>query len=320
MIVVEVLGRGGRVEERVRLAQLPATIGRGYGSDVVVDDRYADAAHARLSEGEGGTIVVEDLGSVNGLVAGEHGARAERLVLRPGGTFRVGHTLVRVVTTDLALAPALQDAGAGSRWRRLTHQRGAALLLTLIGAPLFGLALYLGSSEKTGTADYALDVLGATGALLGWAAVWALGTRIRSGRARFLAHLSVAWLVIGFALVVGEADEWLRFFAAGSWFAGAGSVVSGVTIVVVVLYGHLAVASRLSRATRVVAGLGAAAAVFGLAALGASGGLKGHKNDIVIDMPLKPVPVGIVPTETADAFLARAASLQRDADREAEQP
>ena len=47
MIVVEVLGRRGEVIQQVRVAALPATIGRAWSSDVVL----ADATDVAITEG-----------------------------------------------------------------------------------------------------------------------------------------------------------------------------------------------------------------------------------------------------------------------------
>jgi len=318
MIVVEVLGRGGRVAERVRLQALPATIGRAYGNDVVLDDPYADATHARLGFDAQGRVVVEDLGSVNGLVAGEQGPRAGRLVLAPGAVFRVGHTLLRVASGDAAPAPAVKDSG-GAGWTRAFRRPWVAGALTLAGAPLFGLAFYLGQTDKTGGAPYALDVLTSAAAVVLWAGVWALGTRIRGGRASFAAHLAVAWLVLGFALAVVVGEDWLRFFTSGTWVADAAAVAAVVAIVMVVVDSHLQVASSLSARARALIGAGITVALLGVAALAVSGTFADNQDDIVIDMPLKPVPARFVPTETPDAFLARAAKLQREVDQEADE-
>lgn len=40
LIHVEVLGRTGEVAHRVGLVRLPATIGRAYDNDVIIDDPY----------------------------------------------------------------------------------------------------------------------------------------------------------------------------------------------------------------------------------------------------------------------------------------
>ncbi len=40
---VEILDRRGNVRERVRVDSFPATVGRGYGNAVIVDDRLVSA-------------------------------------------------------------------------------------------------------------------------------------------------------------------------------------------------------------------------------------------------------------------------------------
>jgi len=113
VILVEVLDRRFHVGQRLRLERLPAVIGRAYDCDVVLDDPYADARHARLAEEEGGVLVVEDLGSANGLFEDGRPARVERVRLAPGTVVRVGQTSLRVRAGDEA-APA-PDVGVRDR-------------------------------------------------------------------------------------------------------------------------------------------------------------------------------------------------------------
>lgn len=317
MIIVEVLDRGGRVRERVRLAQLPATVGRGYGCDVIVEDPFAEAVHARLAADETGAVVVEDLGSANGLFEGEFGPRRDHFTLRPGSAFRIGHTLLRVATPDMAVAPALRDSGPGSRARRAVHSRVAALLLTLAGAPLFGWWTYLGSTEEAGASGFVAGTLSIVALVALWAGGWALATRIRSGRARFLAHVSVAWIMIAVIVAVAAADEWYRFLTEDSAVAGLVGLVGGFLIVGVPLYGHLAVASRLGRRTRVVIGVAFTVGLMGLSWLLERNGLAHDHREIAVTMALKPLATRWIPAETPEAFLERAAELQTKVDEEA---
>jgi hypothetical protein len=321
VIVVEVLagaGRGGwgRVVERVRLAQLPAVIGRGYASDVILDDRFVDAAHARLSLDGTGAIVVEDLGSANGTREREHAERAERLVLRPGATFRVGHTTLRVVTSDLAVPPPLREAAPSGMARWAMRRPQLAGWLSLVGAPLFALAFYQSDIDQISDSDYEGAVVLALALVAAWAGVWALVTRLRTGRARFGAHLAMAWLVLGLALAGAVASDWLRFLAADSATAEAVTMLIGVASFTVVVYGHLAIASRLPRGRRALTSV--VTALLLLAALSAlsEAGLADDGEAIAIAMPLKPAPLRWVPSESAEAFLARVAKLQQVVDGE----
>ena len=317
MIVVEVLDRGGRVAQQVRLAQLPATIGRGYANDVILDDPFADAAHARLVEGEGGALVVEDLGSTNGLFAGEHGARESRLVLLPGAAFRVGHTVLRVATTETAVPPALRDTRLGSRGRRAVHHWQAALALTVAGAPLFGLAFYQGSTDQADGGDFVVGVLSSLVFVGLWAGGWALATRLRTGRGRFLAHTAVAWLAFAALIAMGVLESWVRFFTEDTPISDAATAAALLAGITALLYGHLAVATSLSRGRRLAVGLITTVVVALLAVGLEQAGVSDESGDIRITMPLKPLAERWIPAETPEAFLERAAALQAEVDQEA---
>ena len=67
MIWVEILSRNHEIAARFRLPVAEARIGRGYTNDVIVDDPYVAPEHLRLFRDEAGQLVVEDLGSANGI-------------------------------------------------------------------------------------------------------------------------------------------------------------------------------------------------------------------------------------------------------------
>ena len=47
VIILEILGKSGRVREHVRLSRFPATIGRAYDNDVILDDQIPPGVHQR---------------------------------------------------------------------------------------------------------------------------------------------------------------------------------------------------------------------------------------------------------------------------------
>lgn len=78
-------------------AELPldggATLGRSASADVVVDDPFASAAHARIFP-QGGFMWIEDLGSTNGTyVNGRRVDAPQRL--RPSDVIRIGDSEYR---------------------------------------------------------------------------------------------------------------------------------------------------------------------------------------------------------------------------------
>lgn len=318
VILVEVLGRGQHVQQRVRLDRLPATIGRGYASDVLLDDRHVDASHARIAADELGALFVEDLGSLNGLYGADRRHRVTRLALAPGAVFHVGHTTLRVVPADTPVPPAAPLGGAAGV-TPLVERRWAPLLATAVSAPLLTLSYYLGEPDKSGAGEIATMALVVLLLVSAWAGVWALATRIASGRARFLAHLTTAWVVFGVAAVAGGAEGWLQFVWWGRGLVPLSGTVLGAGLVMVIVAGHLAVTSSMPARRRVLIAALIASVLVGLGeALPDPAGAE-EFQDIHLSLPLKPLPAAWLPATSVDTFLARAAELQHTVDAEAEE-
>lgn len=69
LAVVEVLGRRGEVVAREKIHSLPATIGRGFDSDVILDDEFVAPHHLQLEAADDGGFRVSDLGTVKRLLS-----------------------------------------------------------------------------------------------------------------------------------------------------------------------------------------------------------------------------------------------------------
>src|SRR4029453_9835347 len=96
--------------------QTHCTVGRSVTCDVVLDDPFVAAVHARISVDAEGRVTVTDLESINGLeIAGQRRHGGEPAELDGGGMFRVGHTRLRVRTAREVVAPERPDR-IGSAW------------------------------------------------------------------------------------------------------------------------------------------------------------------------------------------------------------
>ena len=72
----------------------PVIIGRSPSSDIVVDEPYVSATHARFTL-QGPALVLEDLGSTNGTTVNDH-LIAQPVTLRDGDEVQIGDTIMRV--------------------------------------------------------------------------------------------------------------------------------------------------------------------------------------------------------------------------------
>ena len=72
----------------------PVIVGRSPSSDVVVDEPYVSATHARFTL-QGPALVLEDLGSTNGTMVNGH-LIGQPVTLRDSDEIQIGDTIMRV--------------------------------------------------------------------------------------------------------------------------------------------------------------------------------------------------------------------------------
>lgn len=314
VIFVEVLDRRGRVTHRVRLDDLPATVGRGYGNAVILDDRYVSPEHARIAVGPDGSLVVEDLASTNGLFAAGDAERVAQVALSPGAQFRVGQTWLRVATSDQAVAPAARDPAIADTPPPLVGPRLAPALVVALGLSM--VTSYLGSYGETSIAGLIADALSLGTALTAWAGGWALITRITSHRFAFVRHLAVATSVLlvveGLYLIarVGDVVE------SGTTFYELAQTVTFMLALAALLHGHLGVAVPLGRRRRAAWALGVAGALVGLDRF--TDFAAGPRFEALPSFVGAVRPLARAGGASLDAFVASVAELQGGVDKQAE--
>ena len=313
-VIVEVCHANG-TRTRHELDGQPLTIGRALANDLVIDDPYADARHARIARDENGALFIEDLGSVNGVVA--NSARQRGVVpLAVGGEVRVGRTTIRLRDSDEMLAPALVDepAAAPARapeavpprrsdilGRLLTTTRGR---LSIIAATVaaFGFYTWFGSSARSSANDVTSTVMGFAMFIALWAAIWAVASRIVVHRSHFVSHLAIAAAFTLAALGLTVSADWLTFFFPDFFLGTTLSVLISLGLFAALIAWHLSLSSTMPRRRQWRVGFivaGTVLAVGGLAAL--------TEEDSFSDVPefsnvVKPVAAEWVPTSSIADF------------------
>ena len=314
-LIVEVADHRGRVRFRTRLnpTQAETMVGRAPRNEVVLDDPYVDARHLRISATEDGGWRFADLGSVNGVWLGHSGTRQIDGPITAGLELKVGRSILRFVSPDAPVAPALFDpAQRAGITHRLLQPRTMVAILGL-AAVLSATNRYYASTRTVTVADLATPGLTILIVTALWAAAWAFTNRLVAHRFRFLSHLVWAVLIttIGSALAIG--GEWLGFFMPNTdwsgleiliwWFGGA-----------LLLVGHFELVTEWPRTRRWIvatAATGMVAAV--VVVLARSEALKGgaltHETGA-----LKPVDVRYLPATSLDAFVRDAGELKTKVD------
>lgn len=317
MIFVEVLGRLGDVVQRVKIAQLPATVGRAWSNDIILQDPHVDALHARIVADEAGALAIEDAGSVNGLFADGAPTRLSRLPLTGLTTVRVGRTALRIVMADHPVPAAVPDVLPTGRLARLFASPRAMLGITVLGVALTTLSLWLGDFEDKGAGPLAGNVVGVVSFVVVWGGVWAFVGRLIIHRTNFRAHATLAWLFLIAIGLWGVAESWLNFLYPGQKIVdGAGALVA-LALVVSLIATHAGLASLAPRRRRIAFALTLTAGFAGLAWLGDkathSAGLGG--DVVAIQGTLKPLSASLIPATSVEQFVEALSATKKDVDK-----
>ncbi len=310
VVIVEVLDRGGAVRDRFRVTSFPTTIGRGYASDIILDDAYVSPQHARIAITPEGTLVLEDLGSTNGVRVA--GTRVPQVALDTAAHVRLGHTTVRFATPDTPVQPALPDRPGDPRLAVVRSKRATAAAL-LAGLVAFVLWSWGESIERITAVDLVGEAIGVMAGIAMWAGVWALASRLAVQRFEFLAHATVASTAVAVIFVYTELGSYVRFLIPGGAVAAA-VALGGVAWGAAWLYGHLSFASRLGPRRRIAWATGITG---GLVIVGWVLTLAEQESfSVFTDDPgvLKPVPARLVPTRSVDDYVAGLAELKAEVD------
>lgn len=314
MIHVEVLGRRGQILERIRVDDLPLTIGRAYDCDLILDDPTVSPHHAQLRRDSDGALVLVDLESHNGVFAGGGHARVSRVVLDGGAEVRLGHAALRFRRPDHPVAETqpLESGHPLLRWATAHWSAvlvgGAAVLLVSVWE------LWRAAFVEIDPAQLAQGRLNALLLMALWAGAWALCGRLLVHAARFVGHwVAVCGYAVG-QIAVRLVLSYARFVLAPIAALQRAEALLEALLLAALLWVHLRLATALQVRRRVLVVLVAASLWLAYQELE----LRQDDTDWVQTLPywsrLHPIPPRWLPAEPADTFFERARAMRSELD------
>ncbi|MBX9965417.1 MAG: FHA domain-containing protein [Burkholderiales bacterium] len=305
LIHVEVLSRTGDVAQRVPLASLPATIGRAYDNDVIIDDPFVAPHHLRIERLDDGNLHVVDLGSRNGLHLTHPKRRVAEATIGGDERVRIGHTVLRFRNRDWPV-PAEESDLSAEGWRSpLVTALALAAYLALLG-----LHTYSATIEDFQPARLLAGLPFALLVPAVWSGIWAAIGRLASGRASFFGHCTIILTGATTAFVVEPLLK-LAAFAFSLPALAAESVIAIAFIIGAVLFGHLRLVSRL-RPPILIAG-SAAVVILAVTATQINSWLESRDdvNQISTMNNLYPPFLRVAPGETPEEFIHDSRDLEK---------
>ena len=168
LALIECFEREGRPARVLDVWQWPLTLGRAMDNDVVLDDPFVAAHHARIEALPEGRLQLQVLHTTNGVqVDGRwHGAGSDLALAAEGATLQVGTSPLRLRLPGETLAP-----------ERPLPTRVSALAPVALGTLLYALVLIrqgIGLDPGAEATAWMPAALGLPALVTAWCAVWAL--------------------------------------------------------------------------------------------------------------------------------------------------
>ena len=302
---IETLARNGDVLHRTRVAQLPITLGRGYGNDFILDDAHTAAEHAVVEAAADGGLTIRDLGTQNALVI--HGKKHRSSPIDGTTVVRLGHTRLRIRDAGFPVEPEVADTTMHAWEGGVPALAGMALI-----ALFAGVAEALSDAGNFQPVQYLLSIAGGLGAGLVWSGVWALANRLFGGHARLGRHL----FILGCGLLALAAWTAISSVLAYAWsaevFTRFGNHVS-ILIICVMIYYHVGTI-RPHRRRAFLRTIGVMMALGSGVVLMSNLQTTGRLSDELYMSLLLPPSLRQSPNHSVDEFMGNAAKLKAEAD------
>ena len=242
-VVVEVLDQHGRVRQRERIALTPNrrrfTAGRSAEADVMLDDIYAAALHAAFEVTADGTILVDDLNSINGIVVDDKRSHGVKGLALTADKLQLGRSTLRVRLAAETLAPEKPDP-AGRSGRSIGRIAIAAIAACILFVIYFA---WLGAPRDLATTA-AAALTTSLSAAAGWIAIWALLSRVMQGEWRVEIHAAIFFCAAAGLLLFDSLRD-IVWFALALPSGVVFDLLLGMAAVALALYLHLTYASNL---------------------------------------------------------------------------
>lgn len=188
LALLQATDRNGALVGRLDVQAWPVTVGRALTADLVLDDSHVAAEHLRLDRTEQGDISVTVLDTVNGLeLGGKQHPRGSTFIWPAGQALTIGRLKLGLRLAESPLAAE----------ERLPHFPWRAVAWTgLASAGVLAVSLFQAWLTLTEPLQLVRQLPSVIGimvlAMAVWAGLWAMATKLFTGRLQFWRHVRIA--------------------------------------------------------------------------------------------------------------------------------
>lgn len=243
--MIEAVDHSGHLLARLGVTRWPVVVGRALGADLVLNDPHVAAQHLRIEPSTSGHLgVVQVLHTLNGVRLGrKHYESGQTFSWPVAEELILGHVRLRLRLAQVPLEP--EQSLHVVPWRSVATT--VALVLALLVLALVHTWLRIHETEQL--PQMAVSLVGfMAGALALWAGLWALATKLFTGRSRFWQHVRIASVVCLLDSLVSGLGHLLAFVFSLESLARFNFLLSAPVVALGIVLQLLVIAPQRRRA------------------------------------------------------------------------
>jgi hypothetical protein len=234
-------------------------------------------------------------------------------------TLRIeGHAApdMTIATNSDRSAPHHRFAAPSTLWHRLCTPMGALMVSVLTFAVLWQ-TYYSSVYDNSKGGDTFGVTLFIFALLLLWTGLWALGGRVARNPANFTAQL--VWTCAGAVvlIVLGEFNHWAAFLFPGSTVVYGLMGIATLGTVIVLLRGHITIASRMPRQRSWLVSIGTVTIFSAILSLVVYASADRFDTSLRYNASIGPLDTRFIPAESVSDFTKAVGELQEKVDKAA---
>jgi pSer/pThr/pTyr-binding forkhead associated (FHA) protein len=309
-IILEILDHFGRVRERHRVEHFPFSIGRGYDSDIILDDPYISPQHLVLEMGEG-NLTLKDLNSTNGSYLPHSKQGFDEVELVYDQKIRLGHTFIRFRDSRHSVKLTQVDRLRTNIVNDLLSSKLFFVFFQLLFIGFLALQEYQSSTGeyRFGHVIYS-EAIPMLIVLAIWSGIWAIFSRISSHYFYFLPHMLIVTMAIFSESIFNIFYSYASFAFSTETLFNVLEYLTSALILGFMFLGHFRFASIMRTRKQAIISVTLSVTIVGLMVLNQYVDQRDFSASPDMEDSIKAPYFRVAPTIGLDEFLKKTSSLK----------
>ena len=250
-VIIEIKSAGAqRIEKMTLIPGKENTVGRAWGNDIIIDDKYIDPIHLALSVDESGTIFIRDASTKNGSRLGRH-AITETITYSANEDIRIGDTRLLLHRGDTMVSPAL-PLDFSHIFKRKFGSKLAIASITLITLFAYYASLSLTEIVELTMKNILIAFISFGAIMLVWSLIAGFISKLFRHEMNFAAH----WILVCFSIVVSTVlfvlTDILKFNVGESITSTFFKYAAWAAFILFFVYSALSFSTRLGKSKKLI--------------------------------------------------------------------